>query len=52
MSDSDDRSDTLPKESVTRVRLVQFEKTANEPMVYVMLYIEGVEDKASNLKYP
>ena len=33
MSDIDDRSDTLPKESVTRVRLVQFEKTANEPMV-------------------
>ncbi|CAB3991124.1 peripheral plasma membrane CASK isoform X4 [Paramuricea clavata] len=32
MSDVDDRSDTLPKEAVTRVRLVQFEKTTNEPM--------------------
>ncbi len=35
MSDVDDRSDTLPTEAVTRVRLVQFEKTTNEPMVCV-----------------
>jgi hypothetical protein len=33
MSDVDDRSDTIPSEAVTRVRLVQFEKTTNEPMV-------------------
>ena len=33
MSDVDDRSDTIPNEAVTRVRLVQFEKTTNEPMV-------------------
>lgn len=33
VSDVDERSDTLPKEAVTRVRLVQFEKSANEPMV-------------------
>lgn len=38
MSDVDDRSDTLPKEAVTRVRLVQFEKTTNEPMVCVQKY--------------
>ena len=37
MSDVDDGSDTLPKEAVTRVRLVQFEKAPNEPMVIICI---------------